>query len=72
MADCDCRECRKIAHGLLSLWWDDLYCLTRHERLCLGWYAGILLIPLAAVFMAWLFYGPELEQVLKFGNYILD
>lgn len=69
MMDCNCRECRKIALGLLTLWWDDLHCLTSRERLLLGGYAGIIIIPLLALLSIWLLYGPTLEQLLSISGF---
>ena len=38
--------------------------LTRRERLRAGWYAAIILIPLAAILLAHHLYGPSLGQVM--------
>lgn len=50
--------------NLLTLYLVDLNHFTRRERLRAGWYALIILAPLAALILAHHLYGPSLGQVM--------
>ena len=50
--------------SLLSLYLVDLNSLTRRNRCRLAWYAGIILIPLAAVILINWWFGPGIEEVV--------
>ncbi|MFA4834825.1 MAG: hypothetical protein WC749_01970 [Dehalococcoidia bacterium] len=50
--------------NLLALYLADLNHLTRRERIRAAWYAAIILIPLAPVILAHLWYGPGLDRVM--------
>jgi hypothetical protein len=45
-------------------YWIDYARLTRRERILAGWYAAIILIPLAALITAHLLYGPGLDRIM--------
>lgn len=50
--------------SLLAQYRLDLSGLTAYERLRLAAYAGLIFAPLITVFLAWLWLGPGLEQIL--------
>jgi hypothetical protein len=50
--------------NLFALYLADLNHLTPREHCRLAWYAAIILIPLAAIILAHLIYGPGLGEII--------
>jgi len=48
----------------LAHYWIDYARLTRREKAHLSWYAAIILLPLAALIIAHLLYGPSLGRIM--------
>jgi hypothetical protein len=50
--------------NLIALYLIDFNGLTRREKARFGWYAAIILTPLAAIILAHQFYGPSLGRIM--------
>ena len=50
--------------NLLSLYLIDFNGLSRKDKARAWWYAAIILVPLATVILAHIWYGPSLDQVM--------